>query len=275
MRGCERNAVLQVQRRGFVHARQCGERRRLGPSVRHLPGDRDRSGWTHNPRDRLHALGWAVRSPSPSHWTASPGSPSRRRENLHGQPTRSATLTTTSAHVHGRHEPRPTAAVTFPASGSVYGAGTWTGTIAGSASDRRIRCQRRCSCPIKDTTTRQVRGRNRSVYGYQLHDELRDRGWYDELELRRGSPQTSPDGDSYTRHRRDDRQRRQHQHHRRHGNAWTYDTTVPTPVSVVAADGGSQNDPGEIDHDNRDDTLNVHVLRQHRSGKHHNRAPSA
>ncbi len=26
--------------------------------------------------------------------------------------------------------------------------------------------------------------------------------------------------------------------------SWTYDSTAPTPLSVVAADGGSQNDPG-------------------------------
>ncbi len=38
-------------------------------------------------------------------------------------------------------------------------------------------------------------------------------------------------------------------------NTFTVDTTAPTPTSVVATDGGSQNDPGEIDHDNKDDTL--------------------
>jgi hypothetical protein len=39
------------------------------------------------------------------------------------------------------------------------------------------------------------------------------------------------------------------------GSTVTIDRTAPTLVSVVAADGGSQNDPGEIDHDNKDDTL--------------------
>jgi hypothetical protein len=39
------------------------------------------------------------------------------------------------------------------------------------------------------------------------------------------------------------------------GSTVTIDRTGPAPVSVIAADGGSQNDPGEIDHDNKDDTL--------------------